>query len=65
MVFYFSGTGNSRFVAKNIAAAIGQKAVDITEYTRTMERPDFTASEVCVCVPFVYVSTGKNYDGLC
>ena len=31
MVFYFSGTGNSRFVARNIARALGQELADITE----------------------------------
>ncbi|MBR3464063.1 MAG: EFR1 family ferrodoxin [Clostridiales bacterium] len=56
MVFYFSGTGNSRFVARNIARAIGQEAVDITEYTRTMERPDFTESGVYVFVCPSYMS---------
>lgn len=56
MVFYFSGTGNSRFVARNIARAIGQEAVDITEYTRTMDRPDFTESGVYVFVCPSYMS---------
>lgn len=31
MIFYFSGTGNSKWVAKNIAERIGDKAYDITE----------------------------------
>ena len=29
MIFYFSGTGNSEWVAKNVAAKIGDRAVDI------------------------------------
>ena len=29
MVFYFSGTGNSRFVAERIAGVIGQEAIDV------------------------------------
>ena len=29
MIFYFSGTGNSEWVAKNIAAKTGDRAVDI------------------------------------
>ncbi|MBO4459058.1 MAG: EFR1 family ferrodoxin [Clostridiales bacterium] len=56
MIFYFSGTGNSRFVAKGIARTIGQEAVDITTYTRTMERPDFTDTGVYVFVCPSYMS---------
>ena len=42
MVFYFSGTGNSRFAAERIAKAIGQEAHDITVYTKKKIAPDFT-----------------------
>ena len=56
MVFYFSGTGNSRFVAKRIAEAISQEAVDITTYTKTMDRPEFTGSGVYVFVCPSYMS---------
>ena len=42
MVFYFSGTGNSRFVAERIAEAIGQEAIDITTYTKKKVAPVFT-----------------------
>ena len=56
MVFYFSGTGNSRFVARNIARALGQEAIDITAYTKTMERPDFTETGVYVFVCPSYMS---------
>lgn len=56
MVFYFSGTGNSRFVARRIAKAIGQEAIDITTYTRTMERPEFTETGVYVFVCPSYMS---------
>ena len=56
MVFYFSGTGNSRFVAKGIARAIGQEAVDITTYTKTMQRPEFTETGVYVFVCPSYMS---------
>ena len=56
MVFYFSGTGNSRFVARRIAKAVGQEAVDITTYTKTMDRPDFTDSGVYVFVCPSYMS---------
>ena len=56
MVFYFSGTGNSRFVARNIARAIGQEAFDITSYTKTMEKPEFTDKGVYVFVCPSYMS---------
>ena len=56
MVFYFSGTGNSRFVARGIARVLGQDATDITKYTRTMERPDFTDTGVYVFVCPSYMS---------
>ncbi len=56
MVFYFSGTGNSRFVAKRIAEAVSQEAVDITTYTTTMDRPEFTDTGVYVFVCPSYMS---------
>ena len=56
MVFYFTGTGNSRFVAKGIARAIGHEPVDITKYTRTMDRPEFTEPGVYVFVCPSYMS---------
>ena len=56
MVFYFSGTGNSRFVAKRIAEAVSQEAVDITTYTKTMDRPEFTDTGVYVFVCPSYMS---------
>ena len=56
MVFYFTGTGNSRYVAKMIASAIGQEAVDITTYTKPMQRPEFTANEAYVFVCPSYMS---------
>ena len=56
MVFYFTGTGNSRFAAKMIARAIGQEAIDITTYTKTMQRPDFTEPGAYVFVCPSYMS---------
>ena len=56
MVFYFSGTGNSRFVARNIARALGQEAFDITTYTKTTEKPEFTDTGVYVFVCPSYMS---------
>lgn len=42
MIFYFSGTGNSRFAAERIADHLSQKAVDITDYAKSGEKPVFT-----------------------
>lgn len=56
MIFYFSGTGNSRFVARRIAEAIGQPFTDITTYTKTMEKPGFTEPGVYVFVCPSYMS---------
>lgn len=56
MVFYFSGTGNSRFVAERIAQAIGQEANDITKYTKSGTAPVFTSEEVYVFACPSYMS---------
>lgn len=56
MVFYFSGTGNSRFVAKGIARAIGQETADISTYTKNAERPEFTENGIYVFVCPSYMS---------
>lgn len=56
MVFYFSGTGNSRFVARMIAKAVGQEPADITTYTKNAERPEFTESGIYVFVCPSYMS---------
>lgn len=56
MVFYFSGTGNSRFVARMIAKAVGQETADITTYTKNAERPEFTESGIYVFVCPSYMS---------
>lgn len=34
MIYYFSGTGNSRFVALKLASALGDRAVDIAQVLR-------------------------------
>jgi len=52
MVLYFSGTGNSRFVAERIADELEQEVRDITTYTKTKEAPVFTDEGVYVfCCP--------------
>ena len=61
MVFYFSGTGNSRFVAERIARAIGQEAVDITKYTKDHESPVFKDTGVYLfCCPSYMSATART-----
>lgn len=56
MVFYFSGTDNSRFAAERIASVIGQEAIDVTTYTNKKERPVFTEDGAYVFVSPSYMS---------
>ena len=56
MVLYFSGTGNSQFVAERIAFATGDKAVDIKNYMKGTEKPDFKEGGVYVFVAPTYVA---------
>lgn len=55
MVLYFTGTGNSRYVAELIAQATGDRLVDISEYTRNGHPTDFQESGPYVFVSPVYV----------
>ena len=56
MVLYFSGTGNSRFVAEKIAEEIGDETVDINKYLKGNEEPDFKKGGTYVFVAPSYVS---------
>ena len=56
MVLYFSGTGNSRFVAERIAEATNDEAVDINKYIKGNEKADFKKGGVYVFVAPSYVS---------
>jgi ferredoxin len=56
MVFYFSGTGNSRFVAERIAKAIGHEAADITAYTKQNKALSFIDRGLYVFVCPSYMS---------
>lgn len=57
MVLYFTGTGNSRFVAERIANALDDKAVNISGYIKGDEEPVFLATGVYVFVAPCYIST--------
>jgi len=39
MIYYFSATGNSAWVAREIAAITGEQAIDMTEYLKTGRIP--------------------------
>lgn len=51
MVIYFSGTGNSRYVAEGIALRTNDKLINANEYIRAGKSADFTSD-----APFVFVS---------
>lgn len=56
MIVYFSGTGNSRFVAKRIAELTQDELCDASVYTREGKGADFTRPGCYVFVSPVYVS---------
>ena len=51
MVIYFSGTGNSRYVAESIALRTNDKLVSANEYIKAGKSADFTSD-----APFIFVS---------
>lgn len=55
MVIYFSGTGNSRFIAQKLAELTGDSLTDMGEYIKAGKYADFT-DENYVFVSPVYVS---------
>ena len=56
MIFYFSGTGNSRYVAQQLAALIGDTAQDISAYIRSGTGDSFRDDRPFVFVAPVYVA---------
>ena len=56
MVIYFSGTGNSRFVAERIAELTGETALNATEYIKEHKTGRFEQPGNYVFVSPVYVS---------
>ena len=57
MILYFTGTGNSRFVAKRIAEATGDRAVDAAQWIRRGETAAFTDPGTYVFVSPIYVAS--------
>ena len=56
MIIYFSGTGNSRFVAKKIAELTGDTLCEAAKYTREGKGAEFAKPGKYVFVSPVYVS---------
>ncbi|MDO4354495.1 MAG: EFR1 family ferrodoxin, partial [Clostridia bacterium] len=56
MILYFSGTGNSRFVARLIADALGDEAVSINEHLINGSERSFSSETpyVVVCPTYCY-----------
>ena len=51
MILYFSGTGNSRYVARRLAAAVGDQLVSLNEYIKKEQTGDFVSEK-----PWVFVT---------
>ena len=56
MIFYFSGTGNSRWVAQQIAAHTGDSVYDIT----ALKAPPTLAGEQRVGLVFPILRLGRT-----
>ena len=56
MILYFTGTGNSRYVARQLAELTGDELVDVNRYTREGKSAVFTEPGTYVFVCPVYVS---------
>ena len=57
MIIYFTGTGNSRFVAKRIAEATGDRTVDAAQWIREGKSAVFTEPCTYVFVSPIYVAS--------
>ena len=56
MIFYFTGTGNSRFVAQMLASELNDSAVSMNDYIKEHRTGCFESAERFVFVSPVYVS---------
>lgn len=54
LVFYFSGTGNSQFVAMQIADAVGEQPISINTYLKEGKKAAFTSQSPLVFVAPTY-----------
>ena len=56
MIIYFSGTGNSRFVAKRIAKTVNDELFDSVPYIKEEKAACFTSSDTYIFVAPVYAA---------
>ena len=56
MVLYFSGTGNSRYIARRVAEALTDALVDLSDYTREKKGDTFHSDKAYVLVVPAYSS---------
>ena len=61
MIFYFSGTGNSKFAAERIAEKTGQRAIDITGFKKIGDKAVFSESGPYLFSCPCYMSTPAKY----
>ena len=54
MVFYFSGTGNSRYAAQRIAAALGDQLLSMNDRIKAGDTSPVTTDERLVIVTPTY-----------
>jgi ferredoxin len=57
MILYFSATGNSEYVAKNLAHLCGDEAVSVNDYLKKQEPLNINSEKPYVLVAPVYIST--------
>lgn len=57
MIIYFTGTGNSQFVAEGLAIKLNDEVVDSLKYIKTKEKTSFISEKPWVFVFPIYLST--------
>lgn len=65
MIFYFSGTGNSRYCAKRLAHRLGDEAVDAFPFLRDDHFPALTSRSPWVFVSPTYGCSSPAFSRLC
>ena len=61
MVLYFSGTGNSRYVAQMIANITGDYTVDLGSYLRDKEQLIVHSDVPCLCYAHSRLADSQAY----
>lgn len=57
MILYFSATGNSEYIAKNIAYLNNDEVMDMTPYLQKNEAMDLSSDKPYVVIAPIYIST--------